>query len=151
MILSWIKSRSSQCRPYFYLIKIDIIWGRMKMEIIYSWGFCSTLSWLHADWIVFWWALSPNVPVNSAFVATNWNDKIIYFFYVINENKIMMHHVVAPRASKHNCHQTPCWRIAWVINSSYSSDPSGSNIIFLEKCRTMKKIQPKTVWWKWKL
>ena len=40
----------------------------------------------------------------------------------------MMHHVVAPRASKHNCHQTPCWRIA-ATNSSDPSDPSGSNTI----------------------
>jgi len=47
-------------------------------------------------------------------------------FIIINVNKIIIHHVVnTPRASKQNCHQTPCWKIA-VTKSSYPSDPNGS-------------------------
>ena len=85
IILSgWIKSMSSQLQPHFHLMKINIIWGSMEMRIIYCWGFRSTLCWLHdIDWVAFCRTLSPNVAVSSAFVATNWNDKIIYIYIFI--------------------------------------------------------------------
>ena len=83
IILSgWIKSMSSQLQPHFHLMKINIIWGSMEMRIIYCWGFRSTLCWLHdIDWVAFCRTLSPYVTVSSAFVATNWNDKIIYIYF----------------------------------------------------------------------
>ena len=109
-------------------MKIHIVRSSIKMKIIDCWGF-RNLSWFwlpHSRFcITSWQAFSPNVSVPSAFVTTNRNDKMISFM-TINVNKIIMHHVVnTPRASKHNCHQTPFWKIA-VTKSSYPSDPSGS-------------------------
>ena len=83
-LIAYEQNDCNQCllQPHFHLMKINIIRGSMEMRIIYCQGFRSTLCWLHdIDWIAFWRALSLNVAVSFAFVATNWNGKIIYIYF----------------------------------------------------------------------